>query len=75
VAGRARRLVIGGVVARTRRSRTGWLSVRASSGAWLRITAAEAADALILPDVFQLAVWHDLADGFPEFRYLGLTEV
>jgi hypothetical protein len=62
-------------VCRTRRRRTGWLSVRASSGAWLRITAAEAADALILPDVFQLAVWHDLADGFPTFRYLGLTEV
>jgi hypothetical protein len=49
--------------------------VRASSGAWLRITAAEAADALILPDIFQLAVWHDLTDGFPTFRYLGQAEV
>jgi hypothetical protein len=49
--------------------------VRVSSGAWLWITAAEAADALILPDIFQLAVWHDLADGFPTFRYLGQAEV
>jgi 8-oxo-dGTP diphosphatase len=38
-------------------------------------TATDAAGALILPDVFQLAAWHDLADGFPEFRYLGLTKV
>ena len=38
-------------------------------------TAAEAGEVLILPDVFRETVWHDLAAGFPEFRYLGMVEV
>ena len=36
-------------------------------------TAADAADALILPEVFRAVVWQDLAAGFPEFRYLGVA--
>ena len=38
-------------------------------------TAAEAAEVLILPEVFREIVWQDLAAGFPEFRYLGMVEV
>lgn len=38
-------------------------------------TAADAAGELILPEVFRVVVWQDLAAGFPEFRYLGVARV
>ena len=38
-------------------------------------SAQDAANELILPEVFREVVWQDLADEFKTFRYLGITEL
>lgn len=40
---------------------------------WL--TRGEAANELILPDVFRDQIWDDIEAGFRDFRYLGMTEI
>jgi ADP-ribose pyrophosphatase YjhB (NUDIX family) len=39
------------------------------------LTEADAATELILPEVFRQVVWQDLANNFPEFRYLGVANL